>query len=641
MRTASVFFVSALFVTVPQHASEAPRSTTQASGLPLAAQSSISSSLGRDTARYQAHRKRGRFEVENPQHELVADFTSRGVEIRRGVSHLRLALQGYGYGSAIKIVGRVFPVARRNRVEYRRGSMTEWYENGPLGLEQGFTINEPPGKANSQPLTVVLSVSGDLNAADAEQQGLEFAGHDGKAVLRYSALSAYDATGRQLKAWEELQNGRLLLSINDTDARYPVVVDPWVQLAELTASVPAQAAQLGYSIAMNGNTIVVGAPFDTVGANFTQGAVYVFVEPPTGWANMTETARLTASDGTVGDVLGEAVAIGGNTIVAGAAGANLEPNELQGAAYVFVKPANGWSDATETAKLTASDGATDDFFGSSVSISGDTVAIGADGATIGSNPYQGAVYFFVEPPSGWITTSSFAAKVTTSDGAAGDQFGYSLSLNTDTLVVGARSATIGSNMIEGAAYAFSKPRSGWVTTSAIDGKLSSADGASGDLLGSSISISGDNTVAAAAPNATVGANTQQGALYVFVEPSSGWSNMTQTAKLTAAAGKSNDQLGFNVSISPNGKNIVAGAPGNSSGEVYIYSKPAQGWVDEKQIAKVTASGGTGAAWLGFGVAVAGGTVVGSAPCTTVSNRLSPPIIFGPNLCQGALYLFSQ
>ena len=92
-------------------------------------------------------------------------------------------------------------------------------------------------------------------------------------------------------------------------------------------------------------------------ATTDQGAAYVFTEPGSGWANMTQTAKLTASDGAAGDDFGTSVSISGNTVVVGAPDATVGANSGQGAAYVFTEPGSGWANTTQTAKLTASDGA--------------------------------------------------------------------------------------------------------------------------------------------------------------------------------------------------------------------------------------------------------------------------------------------
>src|SRR5579863_4019033 len=141
---------------------------------------------------------------------------------------------------------------------------------------------------------------------------------------------------RRLIASTGIRAGSLLLCLGifgvaafsqDTLARI-------TQLAELTASDGATLDSLGSSVAISGNTIVAGA----LGNNSNTGAVYVFVEPTTGWTNMTQTAKLTASDGQSRDDLGWSVAISGNVVAAGA------PGGATGAVYVFVEPAGGWVD---------------------------------------------------------------------------------------------------------------------------------------------------------------------------------------------------------------------------------------------------------------------------------------------------------
>ena len=142
-----------------------------------------------------------------------------------------------------------------------------------------------------------------------------------------------------------------------------------------------------------------------------QGAAYVFTEPSSGWAEnqnqntpptLTQAAKLTASDGAAsssgtGLSFGVSVSISGNTVVAGAEFAKVNGNLDQGAAYVFTEPASGWTNMTQTAKLTASDGTEFDCFGSGVSISGNTVVVGALEKTVGGNQYQGAAYVFAVP----------------------------------------------------------------------------------------------------------------------------------------------------------------------------------------------------------------------------------------------------
>ncbi|MGO9602126.1 MAG: hypothetical protein ACLQAT_01750 [Candidatus Binataceae bacterium] len=370
--------------------------------------------------------------------------------------------------------------------------------------------------------------------------------------------------------------------MEDAGARYPVVVDPFMQVAKLTASDGAANDALGYSVAISSDasTITAGADGAKVGSNSAQGAAYVFVKPNSGWTSATDIAKLTASDGAANDELGYSVAVSsdGGTIVAGARHAKIGSNSQQGAAYVFVKPNSGWTSTTETAKLTASDGAASDLFGSSLGVSGDgsTIVAGAFNAKVGSNSGQGAVYIFVEPNSGWATNTQ-TAKLTASNGAANDELGYSVGVSSDgsTIASGAVDADVGPNPAQGAAYVFVKPNSGWASGTQT-AELTASDGAGDNFLGVAVGISGDgSTIAAGARGAKVGSN--QGAAYVFVEPNSGWTTETETAKLTASDGAANDLLGQSVAVSSDGNTIAAGAnqakvgSNNEQGAAYVFS----------------------------------------------------------------------
>jgi hypothetical protein len=587
--------------------------------LPLAAQASISAALGRDLASYQIRSQEGGLQSGNARHQLAAEFTATGVAVHHGGESIRLALQGYGYAGDLTPVRDVVPTPSDNRVEYHRGPLTEWYVNGPAGLEQGFTLAAPPNRAKGQrankPLQIALSLSGDFAVtADQGQRGLTLTARDQDITMQYAGLTATDAAGKELPAWLELRGKQLLLEVADNTARYPLTIDPVFQVAKLTASDGTFSDRLGI-VAISGNTVVAGAPEEEVGHHKFQGALYVFVKPTTGWANMTQIAKLTASDGAVNDLLGSAVAINGNTVVAGSYFAN----SSQGAAYVFVQPESGWTDMTETAKLTASDGASSDFLGDSVAVSGNIVVAGAYDARIGAHAGQGAAYVFVRPESGW-TDMTQTAKLTASDGEFQDYLGIGVSASGDTVVAGAPNEEVGHHKFQGALYVFVKPTSGWrdMTQTA---KLTTSDGGADDSFGGG-SISGDTVVAGAA-QAKIGTNNAQGAAYVFVRPKGGWANMTETAKLTASDGAAFDELGVDASIS--GNMVIAGAPfrsihGNSrQGAAYVFLKPANGWVNATQSAKLIASDGTSNDYLGFSVSVDDDTAVAGAPAPLGGN----------------------
>src|SRR5207247_2438966 len=167
------------------------------------------------------------------------------------------------------------------------------------------------------------------------------------------------------------------------------------QQAQLTASDGAASDEFGWSVAISGDTVVVGAFLDDVVANGDQGSAYVFSRSGTTW---TQQAKLTASDGAASDEFGCSVAISGDTVVVGAYLDNVGANTDQGSAYVFVRSGTIW---TQQQKLTASDGAASDGFGYSLAISGDVVVVGAFGDDVGANADQGSAYVFVRNVTTW------------------------------------------------------------------------------------------------------------------------------------------------------------------------------------------------------------------------------------------------
>src|SRR5262249_7110603 len=126
-----------------------------------------------------------------------------------------VALRGYGYGEKLRAASVVAPHSAANRIEYRHDGLTDWYVNGPLGLEQGFTLEHAPTSSQLEPLTVVFDLSGDLDAAvDPDERGLTLE-KAGTAVLRYRGLTAMDAGGRELRAWLEVVDRRLRVKVDD------------------------------------------------------------------------------------------------------------------------------------------------------------------------------------------------------------------------------------------------------------------------------------------------------------------------------------------------------------------------------------------------------------------------------------------
>lgn len=644
-RTCSILIPLILVATVAAGSAAAKPLAKGLDGLPVAGQGAISGTLGREDADYHAVPFGRGYRLANPAHGIAAEATDAGVTVEAGDSRWSLRLAGWGYGGNVQPLGQSAPRVEANRVEYRRGAMTEWYVNGPFGLQQGFTVEAPPASDRSgsrEALTLQLTQSGDLDLTlDEDRRGLTLTGAGGAAVLRYRGLSAYDATGRELPAWAELQGRSLLLRVDDAKAVYPVVVDPIVEQAKLTASDRLSSDKLGISVAMSDDTIVVGA-INASAPSFT-GAAYVFVKPAGGWATTaTFAAKLTAMLGQNGDQFGISVAVKGDTVLVGARYHDAGLINA-GAAYVFVKPPSGWATTSNfTAKLTASDRQGSDYFGSSVALqpgaffaAGDndnTAVIGAPGA----NSSKGAAYVFVKPMSGWVTTSTFAARLTASDGLGNDQFGKTVAVGPATIVVGAPMADVpiapppGTRIDQGAVYLFAKPNvfDDWVSTAAFAAKLTASDGQAFDQFGTSVALDSFATVAVGAPFDDITAGTSEGSAYVFVRPpTSGqsypyWTSTSAfTAKLTASDHIQGDLFGSSVAVS--GDKVVVGATHEGTtaeGAAYVFSRPVSGWLSTSTFAqKLKASDAASADEAGAAVALIGDTVVVGAPIDDTSR----------------------
>lgn len=619
-------FAFTLLLTAPRidvanSASETPFSgQTLRSGdlprLPPQARAVISATLGRSQTPFFASTRSSQTEARNEVHHLSANFSTAGVNIAKDGKNWQLALQSYGYDENSKNVLKASPVSDTNRVEFRRGDLTEWYVNGPLGLEQGVTIQNKSLQRH-RTLTVSFSTQGDL-LPKVEHGGKSLTLVDSKGVARlhYGDLFALDAHGKELPVSIEASNHELVLRANVANACYPITIDPFIQAAELTSSSGKSGAEVGLSVAISGNTAVVGS----------FGMVYVFVEPPTGWVNATQTTQLFEAGGLEGSGFGFAVSISGNTVVVGAHSENTNA----GSAYVYVEPPTGWpAKMGQTAKLTASDAHSGAELGRSVSISGNTIVAGAQNAAIEGRNEQGAAYVFVEPSSGWIDMTE-TAKLTASDGIAGDKLGYSVGVNGSTVVAGAPSK--GSTSSAGATYVFVEPTTGWTNTTQT-AKLTASDGLAGDRLGNFVGVYG-TTVVAGAPAAAIGKHHQQGAAYVFVAPSTGWADMTQTAKLTSSDGVSYGFFGRAVAISND--IIIVGAPAQTvngdtgQGAVYEYSEPPTGWVDMTQTAELNPGGAASNDFFGDRIGIDGNNaVIGAAGWTVSGGHM-----------QGAAFIFT-
>lgn len=324
----------------------------------------------------------------------------------------------------------------------------------------------------------------------------------------------------------------------------------WVQQTKLTASDRSANDRFGYSAFISGDFAIVGAPHDDDNG-YWSGSAYVFKRDGENW---TQEAKLIPSDGSNGDEFGISVSISTDYAIVGAYRDNDNGSD-SGSAYIFKRDGSNWA---QQAKLTASDAAANDYFGKPVSISGDYVIVAANGDD-DDGDRSGSAYIFKRDGTGWIQQ----AKLTASDAAAGDLFAESVSISGNYAIVGAYlDDDKGTN--SGSAYIFKRNGTDWIE----EAKLIASDGAADDSFGVSVSINGDYAVVGAWMNDTYGMDS--GSAYIFKWDGTSW---VQQQKLIVSDGESGDLLGHSVSVS--GNHAIVGAfedddKGTNSGSAYIF-----------------------------------------------------------------------
>ncbi|MEK6644939.1 MAG: immunoglobulin domain-containing protein, partial [Planctomycetota bacterium] len=277
-----------------------------------------------------------------------------------------------------------------------------------------------------------------------------------------------------------------------------------------------------------------------------------------------------AGDAAAGDLFGRATAVAGDSVVVGAPGAS----GGSGAAYIFVRSGTVWS---QQAKLTASDAAMGDAFGGSAAISGDTVIVGASSA----GGATGAAYVFVR--SGTVWTQQ--AKLTAGDAAAGDQFGGSVSLAGQTAVVGSAFDDGGAGADQGSAYVFVRSGTVWNQQA----KLTAGDAAASDRYGSAVGIHSDTAIVGAMMDDGA-AGADQGSAYLYQRSGTVWMQQTKVTPADATAG---DQFGVGVGVSGEaavvGSHLANGVAGADQGAAYLFERCGTGWLQRAKLLPADAS----------------------------------------------------
>lgn len=373
---------------------------------------------------------------------------------------------------------------------------------------------------------------------------------------------------------------------------------PWRQTTKLTASDSDGNDFFGQSVALDGPLAVIGAYQDEDPNGFKGGSVYVFAQEDGRWG---EEAKLAPSDGGPEKEFGLDVATSGETAVISAWNDDNDNGERAGAAYVFTRADGTW---TETAKLTASDGAEGHRFGKGVSIDGDTLVACSPGI---HDPFEGgrgvgAAYVFTRSGDTWREEAQLMAD----DGDEGDIFGDNSAIDGDTVVIGAYGDWDPNGEFGGSAYVFTREGDGW----SQQAKLVPSDGDSFDGAGF-VALDGDTAVVGA-PGDEDPNGDKAGSVYVFTRSGDTW---REEAKLAADDGDEGDQFGHSVAV--RGDTVLVTAfrdedpNGPSAGAAYVFTRTNGEWVQQQ---KITPDDGDASARFGsLGVALQGDRALVGAP----------------------------
>ncbi len=505
--------------------------------LPLAAQGLVSAAMGADSPAYRVSVSNGGFAAASPQQGLTLSFHGSGVSISSGATRVGLSLQAVGYGTSLRALGSVAPRVRANRVVYARAGLSEWYVNGPLGLEQGFTIPRAPSGHPAGPLTLSMALSGDAHASlGSGGKSITLSRTDGPS-LRYSGLSATDAHGRVLHSWLEPHAGGMLLRVDTRGALYPLRIDPFVQQAKLTGSGESGEGLFGISVALSsdGNTALIGG----YGDNLDVGAAWVFTRSGSTWTQQGE--KLTG-EGLFG--ISVALSSDGNTALIGSAGA----------AWVFTRSGSTWTQQGE--KLTGSG-----------EVGRASVALSSDGNTalIGGpdeNEGVGAAWVFTRSGSTWTQQGG---KLTGSEESCPwpslCYFGASVALSSD-----GNTALIGGpldNSGWGAAWVFTRSGSTWTQQGA---RLTGSGEIGKGFFGESVALSSDGDTA------LIGGpyDNEGGAAWVYTRSGSTWTQ--EGAKRTGSGEVGYSDFGASVVLSSDDATALIGGYGANSrlGAAWVF-----------------------------------------------------------------------
>jgi hypothetical protein len=528
---------------------------------PSAAQGEVAAAAAANDPAYGVAQAGAGLRAYNPVQRVTSRFTAAGAAIASGATHVTLRLAGIGYASALHGLPTPTPTAHANRATYALPGVSEWFANGLLGLEQGFTVGHAPATHGaSGPLTLAIALAGS-HARMEPGGGVQFQ-HPGGPALRYAGLSASDATGRALRSWMELSGGRLLLRIDAAGARFPLHVDPYIQQAELSDG-GTEGFGTAVAISADDSTALIADPNAGIGEGF-KGRGFVYTRSGSTWSQQAVLSKVkqpncgrkvalsrngnvallgcgptlllftrSGSTWTEGEVIpvtnrGEAFALtpDGSTLLVG----DTEAGAGAGEVVTLHRSGSTWTQEGTPTTVSGTTG-----FGGSVAISGDasTALMATERISMIEH-----VYKFVRSGENWTEQGE---QVTT---GVGTESTVSLALDEHGDV-----ALIGGTSIK--PYIHSGET--WTEGEALKG----VGGA-----GVSVALSSDgNTAVVGEPTP----ESQTGAAYMFRRSGETWTELERLPRRTKPFG---GHFGEAAGISGSGKTALVGEPAHGFAVIY-------------------------------------------------------------------------
>ena len=507
---------------------------------------------------------------------VMATFTASGAHLSLGAHDMTLAVVAVGRDGAMRPTASSTPEVHGAEVRTARGAgIREWWRSLPSGLEHGVTIEErSPGEGD---LWVEVAVDGDLSARSISDDAVELLDAAGARVATYAHLIVLDAAGTRVPARMTMDGARIALVIEDASARYPLVIDPFVTAEEAMLLAPDGAADdlFGYAVAItpDGTRALVGVGGDDTAGGADAGSARVFRRTGSTWV---QEATLLAPDGAARDALGGSVALtsDGSRALVGASLDDTAGGVDAGSARVFLRTGTAWA---QEATLRAPDGEAGDHFGSSVALTSDgsRALVGAQYDTTAGGGAAGSARVFLRTGTAWAPEATLLA----ADGASDDFLGASVALTSDgtRAVVGAHADDTVRGIDAGSVRVFLRTGFAWAEEAAV----LAPDGAEGDQFGFSVALDSDGSRAlVGAPGDDTTGGEDAGSARVLLRVGSAWA---EEATLLASDAAASDGFGNSVALAPSGgRALVAVLSDHTAGgnRVRVLLRAGTSWAEE-------------------------------------------------------------